>query len=275
MKKIMLPLTGVLAFLVLTVGTQNVEVVNANPVVGYWVPDIWVGYPSSIGGYVNSTVEFEVYVYMHLDSPTLDKISYSVDGQPEVTVDDLTVEVVNERVYNGSNAEKMDFKKYTGNIRLENLTEGPHTLVAYAKDMSDDAGFTVNSHYVIAELTMLSPVTQVYWEPIPLIFNINGEISDAHYYIYQDKELISENTLNGNTTIGSLPEGNYELLLFVTTQHGQTSEKTQFSVSNSNLLENLSIIAGVIVTLAFGIVVGVFFIKKAKFGQTNSGLFAP
>ena len=223
--------------LIFTEGAQDVGVANANPIREYDVPGIWIGFPSSIGGYVNSTVEFEVYVYMPIDSATIGSISYSVDGQSNVTVVDLNVKIIDGYVL--SSKEITIFKQYAGHIRLENLSEGAHTLVAYASGMSDSQSFIVNSHYVIAELTMLSPVTQVYWEPIPLIFNINGEISEAHYYIYQDKELISENTLNGNTTIDSLPEGNYELLLFVTTQHGQTSEKTQFSVSNSNLLENL------------------------------------
>jgi len=257
-------LTFVLAFLLLTLGAQTVDVANANPVNVYTVPDIWIGYPSSIGGYVNSTVEFEVYVYMPLDSATINSISYDVDGQQTVTIGDLKVAIINDLVYVDRSTEKIDFKKYTGNIILENLSEGNHILSASVNGMSDSQSFIVNSHYVIAELTMLSPVSQVYWEPIPLTFKTNGEISDAHYYIYQDKELVSENTLTGNTTIESLPEGNYELLLFVTTRHGQTSEKIHFSISNSNPLENLPLIAGVTVPLALGIVGGVVFIKKRK-----------
>jgi hypothetical protein len=262
MKKLMLALVVALACLLFAVGIQNVGVANANPIREYYVPGIWIGYPSSIGGYVNSTVEFEVYVYMPVDSATIASISYSVDGQPNVTVTNLNVKNIDGYVF--SIKDITIFKQYTGHIRLENLSEGSHTLVAYANGMSDSQSFIVNSHYVIAELTVLSPVSQVYWEPIPLTFNINCEISNAHYYIQQDRKLISENTLYGNTTLENLPEGNYELLLFVTTEHGQTSEKIPFTVSNSNPLENLPIIASATILVTFGVVAGLVFIKKRK-----------
>jgi hypothetical protein len=278
MKKNMLTVIVALALLFMTiVGTQNIEVANANPVSVYSVPDILISFPTaSIGGYVNSTVEYQIYVNMFVDSPALDSIFYSLDGQPPVELKNLKTAIHNDLVYAGLNIEKMEFKRYTANLIFENLSEGTHILEAYASNMSDTQSFTVNSHFIVAELKTLSPTSQTYFNPtIPLTFNINGETNDAHYYLYklepasesqyESRILVSDQALKENTTLGYLSEGNYELLLFATTEQGQASEKTPFSVSNNLYLKNLHTIVGSTVLIGLIISIGsIAVIKKRK-----------
>ncbi|XHH10230.1 MAG: hypothetical protein ACFCUE_06255 [Candidatus Bathyarchaeia archaeon] len=262
MKKLVYAATIVLTLLVLNlVAMQNFDFAYANPISVYQVPGIQVSYPlKSIGGYVNSTVEFNIYVYMPIDSPKLDSVAYSVDGQPQAIVDDLDFAVSSGPI-NGSLEEK-DFKKYTAHITLEYLSEGSHTLEAQSGNMIDTQSFTVNSHYVIANLKTLSPTCQIYFDPtVPLTFNVNGEIQDAHYYLYQNSVLISEKALKGNTTLNQLADGNYDLLLFATTEHGQTSEKIQFLILKNIYLYVIIIAAFLTIGIALGVT---FIVKKRK-----------
>jgi hypothetical protein len=261
MKKPAHALTLAFAFLLFAMTTLPFEEANANPINVYTVPDIQISYPlTSTGGYVNSTVEFEVYIYLPIDSEKLDSVSYSLEGQAAVNVEDLKVKNVNEPVYNGSKVEKVDFKKYTAQITLENLSEGTHTLEAQSGNLTDTQSFTVNSHYIIAELKTLSPTGLFYFtSTVPLTFNVNGPIQDAHYYLYQNSVLISEKALNGNITL-DLADGNYDLLLFATTEHGQTSEKIQFIVLSNNYLL-LFATAVLAICIALG---AVFVIKRKK-----------
>ncbi len=271
MKRIVLALTIVLVSVFAVGLAQNVEVASANPYSVPYVPDIRISYPlTSNDGYVNTNVDFEVYVNL-LENQTLTSISYSLDGQPQVNLSDLKVTSLTDQfpVYiNGripDVSEKFDYKKYTISLRLEDLPEGSHTLTAYALNMSASQTFTVSSRFIIAELKTLSPTSQTYSEPVPLTFTVNGEIQQAHYYVYKGDELISNKTINGNTTLDQLPEGNYDLYLFVTTELGKTSEAIHFSVSNgnSNYMQYLPAIAGLTVPLVLGVGL-IIFLKKHK-----------
>ncbi len=263
MKRIVIKLTITLTLILLiTIGTQNVKVVDANPINVYSVPDIQISYPLiSTGEYVNSTAEFEVYVYHSTDSKR-PSVTYSLDRQPTVSLEFSEEKNCNDLVYVGSKIERMDFKKFTAPLVLEDLSEGTHSLVAYADNMSASISFKVNSYYIIAELGVLSPGSRVYSNTVPLTFTVNGEIESAHYYIYQNRELITDNALSGNTTLYQLSEGDYDLLLFVTTQHGQTSESVTFSVSQSNQLQNFNFMVGAIVLLVLSIVIVLIFVKR-------------
>ena len=91
MKKAKVALTLAIAFyILLALGVQPINIAKANPISIPSVPAIQISYPlNSIGGYVNSSVEFEVSVNMLIESPTINSISYSLDGQPWVNLRDL------------------------------------------------------------------------------------------------------------------------------------------------------------------------------------------
>lgn len=247
-----------LVFLVLLVSQSAsmeilyVNVAHANPISTPSVPAVQISYPlTSTGGYVNSTVEFEVYANMFIDSPTPSNISYSLDGKPLVYLEDLEV-----TSYHDYGPDKIGFKTYKTNIILEDLSEGNHTLAAYANDMSASRDFTVNSHYQVTALNVLSPNNQIYSKMVPLTFTFNGEMANAHYYLYGGHESVSEKSLSGNITLDSLSDGSYDLYLFVTTEYGQDSKAVHFSV-NGSYMENLVIIVGATVLFVFSIAVAV------------------
>ncbi len=261
--------TVALVFLILLVPQfflvefRSANIAYANPINVPEVPSVKISYPlTSIGGYVNSTVEFEVYVNMFVESPPPSNVSYSLDGKPSVYIEDLEV-----TSYNDYGPEKIDFKTYKANVILENLSEGNHIMVAYADDMSASTSFTVNSHYQVTALNVLSPISQIYSKNVPLTFTFNGEIKNAHYYLYKGYESVSEKSFSGNITLNNLSDGSYDLYLFVTTDLGQDSKAVHFSV-NSIYAENLLIIAGATVLLVFSVVVAVLVYFKKRRRQT-------
>lgn len=254
-----------LVFLVLLVSQcfftviRSANIAYANPVALPAVPAVQIGYPlTSIDEYVNSSVEFEVYVNMFIESPMPSNVSYSLDGKPSVNLEDIEV-----TSYNDFGPDKTDFKSYKASIILKDLSEGNHTLVAYASDMSASRSFTVNSHYQVTALKVLSPVSQIYSKMVPLTFTFNGEIQNASYYLYKGHESVFEKSLSGNITLDNLSDGSYDLYLFVTTEYGQDSKAVHFSV-NGIFAENLPIIVGATVLLVFSIAMVVSVYRKRK-----------
>ena len=238
MKETTVSLTIVFGLVIsLALGVQLISIVKANPISIPPVPTIQISYPlTSIGGYVNSTVEFEIYVHMFIETPTINSISYSLDGEALVNLENL--KITNSYNYG---PEKIDFKTYKTNIILKDLSEGNHILVAYANEMSAYRNFTVNSYYHVTALNVLSPNSQIYSKTVPLTFTFNGEIENAHYYLYKGHESVSEKSLSGNMTLDNLSDGSYDLYLFVTTEYGQDSKAVHFYV-NGIVAENLPII---------------------------------
>ena len=236
-------------------GVQLIDPAKANPISIPRVPAVQIGYPlTSIGGYVNSTVEFVIEVNLFIDSPTLNSISYSLDGETLVNIEDLKV-----TIFNDYGPEKIDFKTYKANVILKDLSEGNHTLAAYAFDMSSSTSFIVNSYYHVTALNVLSPNGQIYSKTVPLTFAFTGEIEKAHYYLYKGQEIVSEKSLSANITLDDLSDGIYDLYLFVTTQYGQDSKLVQFYVIGAPT------IIGATVLLAFCIAIGsLIYIKKHK-----------
>ena len=227
MKKTTVALTIVLTLCIsLALGAQLTNVTKANPITVPSVPTIQIGYPlTSIGGYVNTTAEFAIYVNMFSESPTLNSISYSLDNETSVNIEDLKV-----TNYHDYGPDKIDYKTYKANIILEDLSEGNHTLMAYANGMSDSRNFTVNSYYHVTALNVLSPNSPIYSKTVPLTFTFNGEIINAHYYLYKGRELVSEKSVSGDMTLDNLSDGSYDLYLFVTTEYGQDSKVIHFYV---------------------------------------------
>lgn len=256
MKRIAISLSLCLALLLLvSAGAQFVNLAKANPISMPQVPTLQISYPLiSTGGYVNSTVEFVISVNMYIESPTLNSISYSLDGKSPMNLEDL--KVTNFYDYG---PDKIDFKTYKANVILKDLSEGNHTIVAYANDMSDSTNFTVNSYYHVTALNVLSPNNQIYSKIVPLTFTFTGEIQNAHYYLYIGRELVSERALNGNLTLDNLSDGSYDLYLFVTTEYGQDSKLVHFFVIGNPL------VVGIIILSIFSIAIGLLiYFKKHK-----------
>jgi hypothetical protein len=238
---------------------QLINVANANPISVPSVPSVRVGYPwSSVGGgFVNSSVQFRVHVYLQVDSPNLNNISYSLDGAELVNLENLNV--TNSKDFGPA---KIAFKTYTADIFLYGLSEGNHALVAFANGMMDSTNFTVNSYYHVTELKVVSPSNQIYSDSVRLAFTYTGNITNAHYYIYSGHQLVSDAVLSGNTTIDGLADGSYDLYVFVTTEFGQDSQAIHFTIFD--ISSEYPFIIGAVVLVAFLVISLVYFKKLRK-----------
>ena len=143
-------------------------------------------------------------------------------------------------VLNDFGPDLQDFTAYSVEAKLENLSEGNHTVTAYASDMSISRIFTVNSHYQVTIIKIFSPVNQTYSKTVPLVFAVNGEVKEAHYYMYRTflwrrYEAVYEKHFDGNITLDNLYDGNYIMHLYVTTELGEAVTTAYFTVSNSEI----------------------------------------
>lgn len=252
-------------------GTKLVGEVGADPQV-VTVPDIVISspLPQSIEKYVNSSVELEIYVRMHIDSPRLTSISYSLDEKPLVFLTNLTISSVYD-----FGIEEIDFVVYTARVDLENLSEGNHTVTANVGPfLYTSRDFTVNSFVPVVEV--VSPINQTYSGGVPLVFVVGGEVESAHYYMYRFKGFfddnyaeVFENWFTQNITLESLQTGSYVMYLYATTSKGEALPATAyFSVSadfNINYFNpNLVVMVIALVLVVVIVLIVAFFLKKHK-----------
>ena len=252
-------------------GTKLLDEVGADPQF-VTVPDIVISSPppQSIKKYVNRTVELEIYIRMHIDSPRLTSISYSLDEEPLVFLNNLTI----SRVYDFG-IENINFTVYTARVDLENLYEGNHTVTAYASPfLSTSRDFTVNSF--VPAIEVLSPQNQTYSKDVPLVFIVGGEVESAHYYMYRFKGFfdgnyaeVFENWFTKNITLESLQAGSYVMYLYATTDKGEAlPAAAYFSVSEdfetNDFKANFLAIVIVAVLNVVVILIVAIFLKKDK-----------
>ncbi len=188
---------------------------------------------------VNSTVKLEISVVLVKEGltepPKVHFISYSLDGQPLVYLRNLTVTNHYYSQY------KQDIIRYEANSTLEGLSEGNHTIQAYANDMSTSRTFTVDSYHTIPAINILSPTNQTYSGNIPLVFTVNVNFTKASYLMWDWKKMDShyDGQLTGNSTLENLPSGDYIIKVHATTDKGEyVGGSASFTVSTFNFLEN-------------------------------------
>lgn len=99
---------------------------------------------------INVILVYGEYDQSWIGSVHLDSVCYSLDGQPLVYIEKFVVEN-----YTDYGVNEQDFFVYTASIRLVDLSEGSHTVTAYANDTHNEYAylntrsasysFTVNS----------------------------------------------------------------------------------------------------------------------------------
>jgi hypothetical protein len=202
--------------------------------------------------YENSTLPLEIHVYMLDDSPRLRSISYILDEEPTVYL------------YNHTSSGGKDFglgrTGYTvsAKVDIENLSEGNHTVRAFAidingKEMSTSQNFTVNSHYQVTVLSVLSPTNITYFaKEMPLIFTVNGELENATFLSIEP--LITDGVrFGGNSTLTGLSDGFHKAFFTVNTEKGKATALLSFTINSTQFnnpidLENPLILLSVITT---------------------------
>jgi hypothetical protein len=178
--------------------------------------------------YENSTTNLNITVTLVDPEFVIQFISYSLDGQPLVYLGNLTVA-------NYSPVPKFDhyITTYKGMTILENLSEGYHTVQAHANDMSTSITFRVDSHYVAPVIEVLIPANRTYNSNVPLVFTVNRNFTNAHYWVYSGPKEILRGQLNGNSTLKDLQEGNYKIEVFATTDRKEDVKAVaHFTVSH-------------------------------------------
>ena len=244
MRKILFALVTVLFLICLIQSVSLLPSVKAQPSIDATLPTMnIISHPYPPNRYENSTVELEIHVRMLEGSLKPSNFSYSLDGNPLVNLENITTTRI-------SYWTPYVFTLFIAKVNLENLSEGNHTILAYADGLSTSRSFEVNSHYHPTVVKILSPTNQNYSSRVPLVFTVNMPIKGAYYYMYRDYEAVFENHFNGNITIDNLSDGNYVLHLYVTTENGDEPASTYFSVSNN-------ITAGI---LPYATCIGIFLI---------------
>ena len=276
MKRTVLALTVILTLVIsLLLSMHVVDLAGANFVDKIPIPSMKiVSPPYPPNRYENSSLLLEIHVYMLNDSPRLRSISYSLDGQPSVYLYNFTT-------LRPSSWGK-DRQGYTvgAKVDLENLSEGNHTVKAYAidvngKEMSTSQNFTVNSHYEVTVLRVLSPANITYsTKEIPLIFTVNGEFKNASYY-FSEPFNPTRVAVAGNTTLTGLSDGFYKIGFTVDAENGKASALLGFTI-NSTLANNLLNIQNQLLPITIAaiatslvIVMAVILYKRKKSKVTN------
>jgi hypothetical protein len=92
-------------------------------------------------------------------------------------------------------------------------------------------------------------------------------ITGAYYYMYRGYDAVFEKHFNGNITIDDLSDGDYVLHLHVTTEAGNESASTSFSISKNATADFLPYAIGVgALFVAAGLIV---YLKRKRHKQAS------
>jgi hypothetical protein len=166
----------ILMFLLPLVNIQSTAV-KADPF-EVILPSLDIVYPPyPPNRFENSTINLEIIVRMVAGSSRPSNVSYSLDGEQLISATNFTLQDVS---YFDQN-----FTSCTVRAKLENLSEGNHTVEAYTMGMNTSRTFRVNSYYYPTVITIFSPTNQTYSQEVPLVFSVNLPIKSAHYYLFR------------------------------------------------------------------------------------------
>ncbi|WNZ29640.1 MAG: hypothetical protein IAX21_01860 [Candidatus Bathyarchaeota archaeon] len=124
------------------------------------------------------------------------------------------------------------------------LDDGPHSLVVYATDTSQNTG---KSNVVNFSIDTRAPVVMV-WPPgnttyttsdIGLVINLNEEVSWIGYSL----DGADNQTITGNVTLSSLSEGSHNIVVYATDTLGHTGKSKTVFFSIDTTLPVISIIS--------------------------------
>ncbi len=224
-KKLVATVMCIAIIVVAVVSTIGVEVVNANP---FPQSTMGIDSPQPITTrlvYQNTNVPLTISIILLVDSsgsysPKITQVTYSLDDHQNISIPDIP-KTGKEFTETGIFGSQTHFVNLIVGATLSNLSEGQHTLKAYAFDnnsgvMSDSVTFAVLTSYSIPEVTIISPQDQVYrTSEITLTCAVKGDYEQLCYAI----DYRSNVTLGRNTTISisELPNGCHTITVYATT----------------------------------------------------------
>lgn len=162
--------------------------------------------------------------------------------------------------------------RYVGNGTLTGLSQGPHNVTVWIRadtNMISYSGyewsvFTTVSFNVDSppKAMILSPETKTYnTSVVRLDFTINEKSSRMEYSLDGQSNV----TINGNTTLSWLPNGNHNVTVYATDETGNTgaSETRFFTTDAQESLSVLIAIASAILVVVVGVGLLVYFKKRS------------
>jgi hypothetical protein len=152
-----------------------------------------------------------------------------------------------------------------GNLKLQNLTQGSHTITIYANDSSGNMGHSNTIFFSIdtipPEIVIILPLNQTYGSTdIQLTFNINEPTRELAYSLDNN----TPTPVIGNVSLPALTNGSHHLTIYATDEVGNSDSKTvYFSISTFPII-------GVIAAIAIAIIIsasGYLFYHRKKTGS--------
>ncbi len=228
--------------------------------------------PSYVETYQNTNVPLWVEVRLLDTSPAIVSVSYNVDANSNVTLNDF------EKRHEFFSNKQIFVFSFKSNI--ENLSNGNHTLKVYSLDANGDMmftqkDFTVDTAFRIPKITIISPLNQTYTEnKVSLIYSVDADVSKAAYAVDLFSGLIST-PLNGNSTVlGNLTEGSHMVLISANVHKSNNyygiMETTYFNINttkteNPLALGNQTMTLGItIAVIVVGAIIAVILYKRRK-----------
>jgi len=254
MRKIVFALATILAlFLVMGQIVQFGNFAIAN-----WIPapaiEIKSPLPNFETVYQNGTIELKIEVRVLMNAPEIISISYSLDGNDNSTLTNLTRS--NETHFSPGIG-----RAYSTELTL-NLSNGKHTLRAYSLDsegraMSTAVTFTVDTTFRYPTITIISPLNQSYsTNEIPLTYTIDAKVLWSYYTL----DYFDDKTFSDNITLTELSDGPHKIKVSALTEWDHYVNQTIYFNVDTSQTDNPSTInspttATVMVIIAAAIVI--------------------
>jgi hypothetical protein len=184
-----------------------------------------------------SNYTFTVEVHISMDAPAIISISYSLDGETNITSTNLTY-----TTWFPSNLPN-NHQIYSISKNLYDLSDGNHTLKVYSFDakggvMSETWTFTVDRNFDLPAIKMISPLNQSYNKnKIPLTYTIDVQTAQIKWAYFTLDSIGSESyrgdNFNGNITLSNLTDGPHSIKLEVLTEKGISKQVTYFNIDTT------------------------------------------
>jgi len=264
MKKTALALTLILALLIsaVAVGVRFVNLATAN----FIAMDGYVESPAGITYSVNKVqLIFRVDVYLYYQKwfnikITIVEMFYSLDGKANVTA---------PMTY----SKDEEYEIYTAETVLSGLSEGSHTVMAYAKDQNEKVysyqrNFAIDT--TLPGISVLSVEHKTYDKSdVPLNFTINEPFSQIKYSLDGQENM----TITGNTTLAGLSDGAHNITIYAQDTAGNigASETINFSIAKETEPEPFPTVL-IVVIVAVAVVVSaavLAYLKKRGRGRDS------
>jgi hypothetical protein len=184
-----------------------------------------------------SNYTFTVDVRISMDAPAIASISYSLDGDANITSTDLTY-----TTWFPSNLPN-NHQIYSISKNLYDLADGNHTLKVYSFDakggvMSEAWTFTVDRNFKLPAISIISPLNQSYSKnEIPLTYTIDAKTAQIKWAYFTLDSIGSDSyrgdNFDGNITLSNLADGPHSIKLEVLTENGTFKQITYFNIDTT------------------------------------------